>query len=371
MTVQSFICEYCSVAACDKPDCSKIANKSLKCKQEREKKKEGEVFKHLFVKGNLMDTICSICKFEIDGVHDVGIHGTKCCWCQFSFHDSCAKNDLSCEFGKLKDFIIPPYSIRATRTRAAPKLHLKEITPNPEWPNWEPLIVIANNTSGSNEADQIATLFRRVLNPLQVVILSHFGPREALEIVKLCPVKCRILVVGGDGSVSWTLNVINEMKLDDKISIAISPQGTGNDLSRVLNWGHEIENNDLQSPFGLIEKIRTAEVVLLDRWLIETKYDHKAAIARRLHHDKNTFMYNYCSIGVDALVTLNFHKTRASAFYVIKSKIMNKFLYFIYGSQQVFMPDCVGLHDHLELFIDDVKQELPDLQSLIMLNIGE
>jgi diacylglycerol kinase (ATP) len=369
LSASSFICEYCSVA-CDKIECTKIADKSLKCKQERERRelKISEV-KHHYVKGNLLETVCHDCHQEIDGVHEVGVHGTKCCWCHRAFHDACAKSDLICDFGKLRDFTIPPVSVRATRTRSAPKLHLKEITPIPEWPNWEPLIVIANRSSGSNEADQIATLFRRILNPIQVVTLSHHGPAEAIEIVKLSPVKCRILVCGGDGSVAWTLNTISEMKLDDKVSVAICPQGTGNDLSRVLNWGAEIDSNDLQSPFELIEKIKNAEPVLLDRWLVETKYDHRITLARRLHHDKKTFMYNYCSIGVDALVTLNFHKARASAFYVIKSKIMNKFLYFIYGTQQVLMHEMEGLHGHLELSIDDVKQELPDLQSVVMLNI--
>ncbi|KAG5677330.1 hypothetical protein PVAND_007098 [Polypedilum vanderplanki] len=369
-SASSFICEYCSIA-CDRIECTKIADKSLKCKQEKERRelKSTEV-KHHYIKGNLIETVCSSCNLEIEGVHDVGIHGTKCCWCHNSFHNSCAKSELVCNFGKLRDFVIPPFSVRAARTRSAPKLHLNEITPIPEWPNWQPLIVIANKSSGSNEADNIATLFKRVLNPIQVVILNNHGPAEALEIVKLSPVKCRILVCGGDGSVAWTLNTISEMKLDDKVSIAICPQGTGNDLSRVLNWGAEIEDNDLQSPFELIEKIRNAEEIFLDRWLIETKYDHRTMITRRLHHDKKTFMYNYFSVGVDALVTLNFHKARASALYVIKSKIINKFLYFIYGTQQVIMQDCDGLHEYLELYINDIEQELPDLQSVICLNIN-
>lgn len=159
------------------------------------------------------------------------------------------------------------------------------------------------------------------------------------------------------------------MNFDDKVSVAISPQGTGNDLSRVLNWGAEINSFDLSNPFTLLEKILTAETVLLDRWQIEVKYDHRTAMMRRLHHDKKLFMYNYCSIGVDALVTLNFHKARSSAFYVMKSKIINKFLYFIYGTQQVITQDCDGLHDYVELSIDGIKQELPPLQSVILLSI--
>lgn len=35
-------------------------------------------------------------------------------------------------------------------------------------------------------------------------------------------------------------------------------------------------------------------------------------------------MYNYVSIGVDAQVALNFHKTRDSVFYVYGSRLFNK-----------------------------------------------
>lgn len=40
--------------------------------------------------------------------------------------------------------------------------------------------------------------------------------------------------------------------------------------------------------------------------------------------NKTYFMYNYLSIGVDAQVALNFHKTRDSAFYVYGSRLFNK-----------------------------------------------
>ncbi|KAL7050330.1 hypothetical protein ACKWTF_004040 [Chironomus riparius] len=289
----SFFCEYCSVA-CDKIECTKIADQSIRCKQQRDRNNNNASSnKHLYLKGNLSDTVCSICKSEIDGVHDVGIHGTKCIWCFKSFHDSCAKNDLICDFGQLQNVIIPPFSVKACRTSNAPKLHLKEITPIPEWKNWEPLIVIYNEASGSND-HEIATLFRRLLNPIQVISLTHRGPTEALEIIKLCPVKCRLLVCGGDGSVAWCLNTIKEMNLDDKVSVAICPQGTGNDLSRVLNWGSETYSCDFETPFTFLDNIISAETVLLDRWQIEMKYDHRVPVIRRLHHDKKLFMYNYC-----------------------------------------------------------------------------
>lgn len=39
---------------------------------------------------------------------------------------------------------------------------------------------------------------------------------------------------------------------------------------------------------------------------------------------KHLFMYDYLSIGVDAQVTLNFHRTRESPFYIFSSRLFNK-----------------------------------------------
>lgn len=303
---------------------------------------------------------------EIESAHEPGIHGSRCIWCQGSFHDYCAISDSNaCDFGKYQEFIIPPFAIKACRTRKAPNLHLTEIKAIPQWENWNPLIVIANIKSGSSESEEIVTLFRGVLNPIQIVSLTPFGPAKALEIVKLSPVKCRILIAGGDGSVAWVLNTIHEMKLDDKVAVAICPIGTGNDLSRVVGWGSQINDEILKSPDTLIDMIKRSEEVLLDRWLMEIKYDlQRSIITRRLHLDKTMFMYNYFSIGVDALVTLNFHRARESPLYIVKSKIINKLFYFLFGTQQVLTQDCDKLHENIEIFLDGQKVELPELQSV-------
>ena len=56
------------------------------------------------------------------------------------------------------------------------------------------------------------------------------------------------------------------------------------------------------------------------------------------------YMQNYLSIGVDALVTYNFHKARESPFYVMSSRLINKFIYFSYGTKDVLERECRNLN---------------------------
>lgn len=44
-------------------------------------------------------------------------------------------------------------------------------------------------------------------------------------------------------------------------------------------------------------------------------------------------------------------------------------LYLCFGTQQVVQQDCVELEKNLELYLDGVRIDLPQLQSIVVLNI--
>ncbi|XP_066588892.1 diacylglycerol kinase epsilon isoform X2 [Prorops nasuta] len=338
------LCDSCGV--CADHGCVKVADKKLKCKVISYS--GDQPMKHHWVK-------------------EPGIIDWWCCWCQRCVHDTCKANLYEiCDFGKYKTMIIPPVSLEVVNRRSTMRhrLQLRSVVP-PNWPNWHPLIVVGNRKSGNNDGAEILSLFRRLINPAQVVDLADRDPVAALEWCRLLgDVPCTVLVAGGDGTIAWLLNAVYKLNLKPVPSVAILPLGTGNDLSRVLGWGKMHDSN--LNPEEILHKILMAKKVNLDRWMVSIK----PCTGLGLRGLKKTFfMYNYISVGVDAQVTLSFHRTRESRFYLFSHRIFNKLLYLCFGTQQVVERECKDLEKNLELYLDDKRAELPSIESIVILNI--
>lgn len=152
----------------------------------------------------------------------------------------------------------------------------------------------------------------------------------------------KILVCGGDGTIGWVLQCLDNVGQDSECSsppCAIVPLGTGNDLARVLKWGAGYNGSD--EPIHLLEDVIEAEKIRLDRWTVVIHHED-GADGRPIHvpNSVGTFtnfmcielqlfrnhllhfigmsedntqifvMNNYFGIGIDADLCLAFHKAR-------------------------------------------------------------
>ncbi|VDK62649.1 unnamed protein product [Onchocerca ochengi] len=319
------------------------------------------------VHGNLPSfSVCGVCNEECgDGV---GLIDLRCSFCQFTVHSHCRQLvDRRCTMGANWDFIVPPncVTIRRVGNRRNKQLIVDAICRprDVDYLSWKPLFVIVNPKSGGAEGFAILRTFRKLLHPVQVINIQQIGIGTALRWINMYPeIDCRIIVAGGDGTVSLALDAINE--LQRKLPVAVLPLGTGNDLSRTLGWGSGHEG--LLDFCEICRDIRNAKTVKLDRWAVDIIHKRQLGIRAK---NKRFNMVNYVSVGVDACVTYGMQSTRNNIRKIVSSRFLNKVLFFTFGTKDVLEHACANLDRKIELTVDGTVIPLPPIEGLIILNI--
>ncbi|XP_034210923.1 diacylglycerol kinase 2-like isoform X2 [Prunus dulcis] len=194
---------------------------------------------------------------------------------------------------------------------------------------------------------------------------SSQGPEVGLELFNHVHY-FRVLVFGGDGTVAWVLDAIERHKFESPPPIAILPLGTGNDLSRVLQWGRGFSTVDGQGGLTtLLHEINHAAVTMLDRWKVNIKSEADP------NKVQSKFMMNYLGIGCDAKVAYEFHVTREINPEKFSSQFVNKLRYAKEGARDIMDRTCADLPWQVWLEVDGKDIDIPkDSEGLIVLNIG-
>lgn len=228
---------------------------------------------------------------------------------------------------------------------------------------YTPLLVFVNSRAGPQQGHLLITQLRRLLNPIQVWDLADGGPEGVLESF-LVFTRLRILVCGGDGTVSWIVSVLEGMKKKIRPKkwppIAILPLGTGNDLARIHGWGGGYNNESLLT---ILEQISESYISLLDIWevTIDSKHSKKKEV--------KTF-FNYLGVGADAQAALQVHYLRESRPDWFFSRVVNKLWYGVFGAEDLLLSSSVNVRKEIKLLADGVEVSIPsDSQGIIILNI--
>ena len=95
-----------------------------------------------------------------------------------------------------------------------------------------PLLVFVNTKSGGGQGHQLIASFRKLLNPHQVFDLCNGGPLPGLYVFRKIE-KYRILVCGGDGTIGWVLQCLDNVGQD---SLCCSPPVAIIPLGNVLSF---------------------------------------------------------------------------------------------------------------------------------------
>ncbi|XP_073918283.1 diacylglycerol kinase kappa [Castor canadensis] len=226
---------------------------------------EIQTMPHQWVEGNMpVSSLCAVCH-ESCGSNQ-RLQDFRCLWCNSTVHNDCQRRfSKECCFGSHRSSIVPPTAL------SDPKGDGQLVVSSDFWNlDWSsacscPLLIFINSKSGDHQGIVFLRKFKQYLNPSQVFDLSKGGPEAGLCMFKNFA-RFRVLVCGGDGSVSWVLSLIDVFGLHERCQLAVIPLGTGNDLARVLGWGAFWNKN--KSPLDILNRVEQASVRILDRWSV-------------------------------------------------------------------------------------------------------
>ncbi|XP_016008754.2 diacylglycerol kinase kappa [Rousettus aegyptiacus] len=226
---------------------------------------EVKTMPHQWVEGNIsVSSQCAVCHENCGSYQR--LQDFRCLWCNSMVHDDCRiQFSKECCFGSHRTSVIPPTAL------SDPKGDGQLVVSSDFWNlDWSsacscPLLIFINSKSGDHQGIIFLRKFKQYLNPSQVFDLVKGGPEPGLSMFKNFA-RFRIVVCGGDGSVSWVLSLIDAFGLHERCQLAVIPLGTGNDLARVLGWGAFWNKN--KSPLKILNRVEQASVRILDRWSV-------------------------------------------------------------------------------------------------------
>jgi diacylglycerol kinase (ATP) len=233
-------------------------------------------------------------------------------------------------------------------------------------PRHAPVIVaLVNRKSGGQLGAATLRCLTSLLHPGQVFDLAEVPSIAA--ILRSITGNFKLLICGGDGTVSWAMDVATLCGI--RPPMAILPLGTGNDLSRSLGWGSGFGMGDVTEDAVrgvLVNMHANSATQALDRWELvitpkpapDTPTGTDGQLSTCIPTVIRKRMINYFSCGVDAEISLKFHRERLDYPERFSSQTKNVVKYAMLGFQASF--DGRPLNGTVRAFADGQELQMMD-----------
>eukprot|EP00889_Picochlorum_renovo_P005145 jgi/Picre1/32175/NNA_007521.t1 len=197
----------------------------------------------------------------------------------------------------------------------------------------------------------------------------------------------RILVAGGDGTVTWVLGTIATLGLTPCPPVAIMPLGTGNDLSINLGWGNKFKESWIKysNIYNTLLQYKDADQQSVDYWSMyatapdESYYDTVPHAVQRDPDkpisDQSKFLELFQRrVGCEA--AYDFHTLREQHPSMARSRMMNQAWYSVFTCSTGWFCGVKPLHRFASLRIKKTASsdwtEVPvpsSVRALVALNV--
>ena len=197
----------------------------------------------------------------------------------------------------------------------------------------------------------------------------------------------RILVAGGDGTVTWVLGAIMELGLEPRPAVAVMPLGTGNDFSVNFGWGTKFEASWVKPAqlYRTLARYKTAEVRQVDVWgatITAPATDYFVEMPHSVRQDKqnprqaNAKFWNYFSVGLDAQAAYGFHHLRENHPRLAAGRVSNQMWYGIFSCSTGWFCGARPIAKSLKLRVKDTPNGPwkdiivpPAVRAVVLLNL--
>lgn len=185
----------------------------------------------------------------------------------------------------------------------------------------------------------------------------------------------RILVAGGDGTVTWVLGCIAELGIEPPPPVAVLPLGTGNDFALNFGWGNAFQWSwfSPSSLYQTLYRFKTAEIRRMDIWEAEflvpdsSYYSEMPHSLRQDPEQRNRAtanFWNYFSIGLDAEAAYGFHALRENHPHLASARLLNQAWYAYFSCSSGWFCGAKPLGPQLTLRVKTSAEQNAPWQSI-------